>query len=378
MNCQDSGMDATINNRLGISAIAVHEPAWALGNDWFAGTIPRKFTHHTGIESRLVSTDDEVTLGLRAVRKLQSEVGCDLNDCAALVFVSPSFVPMRTAIKHLGPDQARSERLRHAARQLTRRLGMSSCRVTGLNWFCSGYSRAMELVTHRLNPRLDLTDEQFVLIVTASRISRITDYACKQTAGLFGDLATATLVARSTSRKYPAHFELLHASAARQPADGVFFDFQLRDNVLTPDEDSGQRRDAQRLVFSLDGMGIADIAPRAMANALAGALAATGTEKSDLRFILPHQAGAGIVRLTAMKVEQLGIGGEVVNGLTSRVGNVSSGSIPYGLKHHWSKFTGLIGCPTAAVGAPGAAEVSQGCLLLRSTPLHDRLARTAA
>jgi 3-oxoacyl-[acyl-carrier-protein] synthase III len=371
-------MDGALSGRIGISAIATFEPPWVLGNDWFEGTIPRKFVHHTGIEARPISLEDEVTMAVRAAKNLQRETGCDLADCAGVVFASPSFIPLPVAREHLTLELARRERLQRTARQFVRRLGIPDCLALGINWFCSGFSKACALVHQRMLPAVNLGENQFFLVVTSSRISRITDYACKQTAGLFGDLATATLVARSTSRKYPAHFELLHASAAKQWADGVFFDFQLRDNVLAPDADSGQRLEQQRLVFTLDGMGIADIAPRAMANALAGALAATGTEKTDLRFILPHQAGAGIVRLTAMKVEQLGIGGEVINGLTSRVGNVSSSSIPYGLKHHWSKFTGLIGCPTAAVGAPGAAEVSQGCLLLRSTPLHDRLARTAA
>jgi len=294
------------------------------------------------------------------------------------VFVSPSFVPLKVAAKHLGDERARQERLRHAGRQLVRRLGMPTCRVTAINWFCSGYPRALSLATQRLIPKLRLRSDQFLLVVTAGRISRITDYACKQTAGLFGDLATATLVARADSRKYPPHFDLLHASAAKQRADGVFFDFHLRDNVLAPSEDGGQRREERRLVFSLDGMGIADIAPRAMASALAGALAATGTGAGDVRFVLPHQAGAGIVRLTAMKIEQIGVGCEVINGLTSRIGNVSSGSIPYGLKQHWSRLTGTIACPTAAVGSPGVAEVSQGCILLRATPLHERLARAAA
>jgi 3-oxoacyl-[acyl-carrier-protein] synthase III len=371
-------MEPNTASRVGISAITVHEPSWSLGNEWFAGTIPRKFTHHTGIESRFVAHEDEVTLGLRAVRKLQGEIGCDLNQCAALVFVSPSFVPLKVAATHLSDERARQERLRHAGRQLVRRLGVPSCRVTAINWFCSGYSRALELVTRRLLPRLKLSADQYVLVVTASRISRITDYACKQTAGLFGDLATATLLARADSRTHPPHFELLHANAKKQPADGVFFDFHLRDDVLAPTEEGGQRREAQRLVFSLDGMGIADIAPRAMANAVAGALAATGTGAGDVRFVLPHQAGAGIVRLTAMKIEQIGVGCEVINGLTSRIGNVSSGSIPYGLKHHWSRLSGLVACPTAAVGSPGVAEVSQGCILLRATPLHERLARTAA
>jgi hypothetical protein len=75
-----------------------------------------------------------------------------------------------------------------------------------------------------------------------------------------------------------------------------------------------------------------------------------------------------------MKVEQLGVHAEVINGLTSHVGNVSSNSIPYGLKQCWVRLTGLIACPTAAVGMPGKAEVSRGCILLQATPLHERTA----
>ena len=54
---------------LGISAIAIHQPPWALANDWFGDTMPRKFAHHTGIEARGISLEDEATMGLRAVRR---------------------------------------------------------------------------------------------------------------------------------------------------------------------------------------------------------------------------------------------------------------------------------------------------------------------
>ena len=152
----------------------------------------------------------------------------------------------------------------------------------------------------------------------------------------------------------------------------------MRENVLAPAVDGGKQYDPCRLVFSLDGMGIAEIAPRAMAGAVADALAATGVRPEDVRFVLPHQAGTSIVRFTAMKVEQLGVRGEVLSGLTTRVGNISSGSIPYSLKKVWLRLVGTVVCPTAAVGPPGVAEVSQGCVVLRATPRHERLALAAA
>jgi hypothetical protein len=79
-----------------------------------------------------------------------------------------------------------------------------------------------------------------------------------------------------------------------------------------------------------------------------------------------------------MKLETAGIRGEVVNGLTQHIGNVSSCSIPYALKKNWPRLSSFIACPTAAVGSPGAKEVSQGCILLRATPLHEQRRRAAA
>jgi 3-oxoacyl-[acyl-carrier-protein] synthase III len=362
---------------IGIAAIATHEPAWVLGNDWFAGIVPRKFVHHTGIQSRPISREDEVSLAERAVRSLIRDTGCKLADCAALVLASPSFVPRQAAWKHLPPDQVREESPQRAARELARRLDLEAVPALGINWFCSGYSKALQLVQQRVLPRVSLASNQFVLVVTASRISRITDYSCQQTAGLFGDLATATLLSRTDSHKYPVHFELLHAKAERRPADGIYFDFHMREGVSSPTEDGGRRIEPRRLVFSLDGMGIADVAPRAMAAAVAASLKATGISTDDVRFVLPHQAGTAIVRLTAMKIEQLGIRSEVINGHTEKVGNVSSGSIPYTLHKLWPSLHGVIACPTAAVGNPGRAEVSQGCILLCATPRHERTARAA-
>ncbi|MFM7289803.1 MAG: 3-oxoacyl-[acyl-carrier-protein] synthase III C-terminal domain-containing protein, partial [Planctomycetia bacterium] len=334
--------------RLGIAAIAIHQPAWELENDWFGDAMPRKFSHHTGIEARGISLDDEVTMGLHAVRRLQRETGCNLADCRGIAFVSPSFIPASVARRHLDPAQVASERPGRAARQLAGALGLRRCRTIGLNWFCCGYSRAFALVARRWAPRLTLRRDQFILVVTATRISRITDYGSIQTAGLFGDMAAATLVTATTSRRHPVHFELVHADAEKQPAERPAFDFHVRPQVLMPTADGGRTHAAERLVYSLDGMAIAELAPRAMSAAVAKALADTGLTGGDVDFVVPHQAGTGIVRFTGMQLDEHGVRGELVNGLTRRTGNVSACSIPHALQSTWGRLRGLIACPTAA------------------------------
>jgi 3-oxoacyl-[acyl-carrier-protein] synthase III len=255
---------------------------------------------------------------------------------------------------------------------------MHRCRTVGINWFCCGYSRALSLVSRRLAPRLGLRRDDFVLVVVATRISRITDFGCRQTGGLFGDMASATLVAPTASHRHPAHFKIVYADAEKQPTERPAFDFHVAPRVGIPAPDGGTVFADDRLVYSLDGMAIAEIAPRAMAAAVTKALAARGRSGGDVRFVVPHQAGAGIVRFTGMKLEEHGVAGEVVNGLTRRTGNVSACSIPHALRATWDQLTGLVACPSAAVGSPGKPEVLQGCILLESTPHHARQGKAAA
>jgi len=185
---------------LGIAAIAIHQPAWEVGNAWFGDAMPRKFAQHTGIEARGISLDDEVTMGLAAVRNLQRETGARLADCRGILFVSPSFIPPSAARRFLPPAAAAEERPGRAARQLARALNAPRCRTVGINWFCCGYSRALALVSKRWAPRLALGRDEYLLVVVATRISRITNFACRQTGGLFGDMASATLIAPATRR----------------------------------------------------------------------------------------------------------------------------------------------------------------------------------
>jgi len=361
---QNPARRAELSKTVGISAIATYEPPWVLGNDWFDGTLSRKFVQHTGILSRRISQEDEVTMGIRAVQNLQSQTGCDLRNCVAVVLASSSLIHGYVARRYLGKEHARRENFGAVAQEFVERLGIPSVRVFSLNWGCSGYAKAMEIAARYAARRPRLRRDQFILVVTVNRTSKITDYGCKATAPIFGDFAQATLLGGDESHRHPMQLALVYAAAERQPADGAFFNYHLRENVAVPAPAGGRAFEPRRLVFSLDMMGLGDAAPRAMANAAAKALQATNIHPEEVDFVVPHQAGTGVIRLTAMKLEELGIRGEVINGLTQHVGNISSSSVPYALQQNWDRLHGTILCPTAAVGRPGHASLTQGCLIL--------------
>ena len=151
---------------VGISAIATYEPPWLLGNDWFSEILSRKFVQHTGILSRHISTEDEVTTGVRAVESLQRETACDLRDCAAVVFVCPSIVHEAATREHLDGQSEWLQSTDRAAQEFVRRAGIPAAQVFGINWGCSGYSKALSIVQRQILSTRRLREDQFVMVVT--------------------------------------------------------------------------------------------------------------------------------------------------------------------------------------------------------------------
>lgn len=351
--------------QLGISAISIFQPDWTLTNDWFEN-LPRKFVKHTGIEKRSVARVDEVALAVRATENLISDSGCEIGDCAGVVFTSPSFVPVALSREVFGEEQARRYQLNRAAARFADLMNMQPRRIAATNTFCAGYAKAMSIAMNRVAPSIDLQTNEFILLVTTSRISHITDYRCPETSGLFGDMATATMISRTDSTRYPARFELVAANTDRLPTNRPFFDFISRNDVPVPVADGGTKIQPKRIVFTLDGMGVADSASRAMASSAMEMVEQIRLQPEDIDFIIPHQAGSAIVRLAEMKMRDMGFTGEVINGMANQIGNVSSGSIPYAIYRKWSELHGNILCPVASVGRPGKPFVTEGCIALRS------------
>ncbi|MFN3189607.1 MAG: 3-oxoacyl-[acyl-carrier-protein] synthase III C-terminal domain-containing protein [Aureliella sp.] len=365
--------------RIGIAAIETTAPVTRLPNAWFGDRFPRKFEKHTGIRERGVFHEDEVTVSARTVESLMRRTACDWSDCAGLILASPALVPADCAHRFWDHSRAKQEQPNRVAGRLwdclnatkshSRGQDKSSSESTrpfiGINGFCSGYAQAMQLVLERFTESRPLGPNQYYIVVTATCISRINDYSNPQSGGLFGDFATATMLRRMDCGKLQPRFELCDAQYERKEVSRSFFDFEQVAHGMQPTPDGEPSSVEQKVVFKLDGMGIADTAPRAMASAAESICKLNYVEPADVDWVVPHQAGSGIVRLTGMKLEQSGFRVDPINGLTGNCGNVSSGSVPMALAENWDKLRGIIACPVAAVGAPGKPEVSQGCILLR-------------
>ena len=336
----------------------------------------RKFVKHTGILQRAISDEDEVDLAYRSISNLLEQLkfstagASPMSCCAGLVFVCPSLIPQSVARKFLSEAKARDEQPSRVAYRLSKSLenqfdGFAPRKVVGMNGFCSGYAKGLQYLQNKMLPQIRLDRDEFVLVITSSRISRITNYGCRQSGALFGDFATATLLARVDCPRFPVQFELMDARFCKKTVSRSFFGFEKCENVSCPAGES-DRKAEDRVAFHLDGMGIADTAPRAMAAAATEMLEENHLDAQEVDCVVPHQAGQGIVRLTNMKLEEIGVRVEAVNGLTELTGNISSGSVPYAIQQNWGNLHGNILCPVAAVGAPGKAEVSQGCVFLRA------------
>jgi 3-oxoacyl-[acyl-carrier-protein] synthase III len=365
-------MDLPSPQRIGMAAIGrcSHDSLYALPNKWFEdrGLIGKRFTHYTGIQRRWISTVDEVDLASQAIDDVLQKTAFPRDRIVALVFISNSFVPVEYADLMLDDARAQTNRIDVAAQKVADRARLTwlqPSRILSAHWGCSGFPRAMMLIQEDLLQRMQLGEEDAIIVVAATRTSRITDYEDRVSSPLLGDYATATLITRLDSRLLPARYELIAAMTGVQQVPQINFGHEWRRNVLVPTSQGGETRDSERFCFWLDGDVIYKYAPQIMADTACQALEKFGIRPTEPDFLIPHQAGAGIGRWFDRFRTEKGIAGEFINGYCAESGNITSCSIPYTFAENWDSLRGLIVCPTAGVGNPGESSMSCGCVAFR-------------
>jgi 3-oxoacyl-[acyl-carrier-protein] synthase-3 len=249
----------------------------------------------TGIRQRHVAADGELTsdLALAASRAALAKAGIapEALDLIVVATTTPDMVFPSTACI------------------LQAKLGARDCPAFDVQAVCSGFIYALA------------TADQFIrsgqyrnaLVVGAEIYSRILDWKDRSTCVLFGDGAGAVVLRRDRA---PGII------ATRLHADGSYAKMLSVPGSVCGGQVSG------RPLLQMDGQAVFKFAVRALDEIVVETLAAANLRKSDIDWLVPHQANIRIIQATAKK---LGLSMERVVLTVERHANTSAASIPLAL-----------------------------------------------
>ncbi|HEV2007534.1 MAG TPA: beta-ketoacyl-ACP synthase III [Burkholderiales bacterium] len=249
----------------------------------------------TGIRQRYIAADGEQSsdLALNASRKAIDAAGIAPHDIGLIIVATTT------------PDMI----FPSTACILQSKLGIKNCPVFDVQAVCSGFIYA--LATADLFIRSG--EYQYALVVGAEVYSRILDWNDRGTCVLFGDGAGAVVIkASDTPGILSSH---LHA-------DGNY-----RDMLSVPGSVRGGKVEG-RPFLQMAGNAVFRFAVKVLDELVAEALAKNNLEKSDIDWLIPHQANIRIIKSTAKK---LSLSMDKVVVTVDRHGNTSAASIPLAL-----------------------------------------------
>ena len=249
----------------------------------------------TGIRQRHIAADDEKTsdLALKASRSALRAAGIAPGDLDLIVMATTT------------PDMV----FPSTACLLQAKLGVRNCPAFDVQAVCSGFVYGLATADSFMRSG----QYRNALVVGAEIYSRILDWSDRSTCVLFGDGAGAVVLRRdSTPGIMSTH---LHA-------DGSYANQLSVPGTVCGGKVSG------RPLLQMDGGGVFKFAVKALDDLVEETLAANGMQKSDIDWLVPHQANIRIIQASAKK---LGLSMEKVVVTVDRHANTSAASIPLAL-----------------------------------------------
>ncbi|MBB5149225.1 MULTISPECIES: beta-ketoacyl-ACP synthase III [Ureibacillus] len=242
----------------------------------------------TGIQERRIAREDEDSsdMAFEAAKEALENSG-----------ISPEQIGL-ILVATVTPDRA----FPSVACQLQERLGASNAAAMDISAACSGFIYA--LATAKLYVESNSYD--YVLVVGAEKLSKITDWKDRNTAVLFGDGASAAVVGKVSEGRGILAFEL--------GADGTGGKY-LKMN----DED----------FIYMNGREVFKFAVRQMGATALSVIEKAGLSKEDVDFLVPHQAN---IRIMEAARERLELDEDKLSKRIHKYGNTSSSSIGLALK----------------------------------------------
>jgi 3-oxoacyl-[acyl-carrier-protein] synthase-3 len=252
----------------------------------------------TGIQERRIAAEGQTTCDLaeQAARRALDAAGIKGSDIDLLIVgtTTPDVVFPSTACL------------------LQHRLGAEECGAFDVNAACSGFIYALSVADQYIRAGTART----ILVVGAETLTRMLDWSDRGTCVLFGDGAgAAVLVADENPGILSTHIH----------ANGGYGDL-LKTDVGVSRGFKAEERGG--LAVSMRGNEVFKVAVNTLGRIVDETLAANQLEKTDLDWLIPHQANLRIIKATARK---LGMSMDQVVVTVDKHGNTSAASVPLAL-----------------------------------------------
>jgi len=244
----------------------------------------------TGIRERHIAAENEFTsdLALIAAQNAIASAGIHANDIDLIVIATTT------------PDKV----FPSVATMVQSKLGISGCPAFDIQAVCSGFVYALATADNFIKAG----SAKCVLVIGAETFSRITDYTDRGNCILWGDGAGAVILqASSEAGIISTH---LHADGSYEKMLHVPRNANGPDTVL------------------MEGNAVFKMAVNTLDQIVDETLLANGMQKSDIDWLVPHQANIRILQATAKKLD-MSMDKVVVT--VDKHGNTSAASIPLAL-----------------------------------------------
>lgn len=245
------------------------------------GYLPPQVMTNSDLE-KLINTSDQwirERTGICQRHIAKDETTCDLAEHAARAAMKMAGIHARDLgciiLATTTPDKI----FPATACLLQKRLGAHECPAFDIQAVCTGFIYALAVADSFI--RVGTT--QCALVVGSEVLSRIIDWNDRTTCVLFGDGAGA-FVLQATSKPgiYSTHIH----------ADGSY------ENLLHT-----SKNQAMQEVVQMHGSEVFKIAVKTLGRIVDETLAANQFQKSDIDWLVPHQANSRILAATAKKLE---------------------------------------------------------------------------
>lgn len=244
----------------------------------------------TGIRERHIAADDEFTsdLAFEAAKNAIASAGIAANDIDLIVVATTT------------PDKI----FPSVATMVQRKLGVSGCPAFDVQAVCSGFIYALATADNFIK----VGAAKCALVIGAETISRITDYTDRSNCILWGDGAGTVILQASESQGIISTH--LHADGNYENMLHVPRNAEGKDTVM------------------MEGNAVFKMAVNTLDQIVDETLTANGMQKSDIDWLVPHQANIRILQATAKKLD-MNMDHVVVT--VGEHGNTSAASIPLAL-----------------------------------------------